>query len=62
MSATTRLYITDKTGAKYFRTTCSTAYKDSEVRNLGRHLINANKNPAAYSFLDLETARIVEEQ
>ena len=57
---TTYLYITDKTGMRFFRTTCATEYKDSERRNLERHLNNAKKQPEAYKFLDIVTARIVE--
>lgn len=61
MSDTTHFYITDKSGGRYFRTACSTLYKDSEFRNLMRHIINAGKHPEQYKFLDYETAIIVEE-
>lgn len=59
---TTTLWITDKKGGKLFRTTCGTPYKDSERRNLQHHLDNAKKYPKAYTFLDLETAHIVEQE
>lgn len=58
----TYLYITDKNGGKHFRTTCSTAYKDSEIRNLERHLSLAAKFPNHYKFIDLESAYVVEEK
>lgn len=61
MKDTTYLYITDKTGKKFFRTTCGTAYKESERRNLQRHLAAAECYPENYKFLDLATAKIVEE-
>lgn len=62
MGDTTFLYITDKNVGKLFRTTCSTAYKASEIRNLQHHLDNAKKYPKSYTFLDLPTAHIVEVQ
>lgn len=61
MTPTTHLYITDKTGGKLFRVTCSTAYKQAEINNLQHHLNNARKYPREYNFMDIETARIVEE-
>lgn len=53
------LHITDKTGIKVFRTVCSTAYIEPEIRNLQRTLKEAKQNPEAYKFLDLETAHLV---
>lgn len=61
MTPTTHLYITDKKGGKHFRVTCGTAYKDSEYRNLYRHIEHARRYPAQYHFLDFATAKIVEE-
>ena len=60
MKQITYLYITDKTGMRFFRTTCATEYKDSERRNLERHLNNAKIHPEAYNFVDIKTAKIVE--
>ena len=60
IAGTTDLYITDKNGGKFFKTNCSTAYKDSEHRNLARHLASAECYPENYKFLDLETAEIIE--
>jgi hypothetical protein len=59
-SPETFLYITDKNGGKHFKTTCSTAYKYSEIRNLERHLQMAAKFPGHYKFIDLESAHIVD--
>lgn len=61
MTDTTHLYITDKNGGKHFRTTCSTLYKSSEVHNLTRHLEQAKLHPSHYNFMDIATAKIVEE-
>ena len=58
---TTCLYITDKTGKKFFKTLCSTTYKEYEHRNLRRHLDSARKQPMHYRFLDIDSAEIVEE-
>ena len=59
LSKSTEVYITDKTEKPMFKTLCATAYYESEVRNLHRKLIEAEKYPEAYKFLDLDTARIV---
>lgn len=58
---TSTVYIVDAAGKPYFRTTCATAYHSAEIRNMGRKLEAARANPAAFSFLDLKTARIVAE-
>ena len=50
----TKVWITDKTGKKFFNTLCGTAYADSEIRNLSRKLTEARKYPEAYKFLDLD--------
>ncbi len=55
---TSNVYITDKSGKKFFNTLCSKLYADSEIRNLHRKLIEAEKYPSAYSFLDIATAEI----
>ena len=62
LTETIQVYITDKTGKKYFKTLCGTAYAQSEVRNMQRHLDQANAHPAAYKFLDVASATIVNEQ
>lgn len=60
LPGTTQIYITDKTGKESFKTLCSAAYVSSERRNLQGHLNAAAKNPKAYGFIDLATARIVQ--
>lgn len=57
---TTTIYLTDKTGRKMFNTLCSTQYASSERRNLERHIAQAKATPERYSFLDVETVRIVQ--
>lgn len=57
----TQVYITDKTGKRFFNTNCSVEYKQPEIRNLQRHLDQAKKYPQHYHFLDIPTARIVDE-
>lgn len=53
------IYITDKTGKKYFNTTASPLSAMSEIRNLENHLKQAEKYPDKYKFLDIETAVIM---
>jgi len=60
MSASTQLWITDKTGRKMFNTLCSTQYASSERRNLERHIAQARATPTRYSFMDVATAHIVQ--
>lgn len=60
LPGTTQIYLTDKNGKQCFNTLCSTAYASSERRNLERHLAQAKATPARYSFLDVETMRIVQ--
>ena len=55
---TSTVSIQDKNG-KYWNTTCSSAYIDSEIRNMQRHLDATAKHPNAYRFLDLATAIIL---
>lgn len=56
---TAQVYITDKSGEKFFNTVCSAYHTDSEVKNMKYHLSNANHKPSLYDFLDIETAKIV---
>lgn len=56
---TSTVYITDKTGKKFFNTLCSTAYAMSEVRNLNKKLDEAKQYPQIYKFLDIETAKVI---
>jgi hypothetical protein len=56
-----QLYITDKTGKKFWNTSVSVEWSQGERNNLNRHLQaikNGNRN---YAFVDAATAAIVEE-
>jgi hypothetical protein len=53
------LYITDKTGKKYWSTTCEPYALTSEINNLTRHLDNIAKGSDAYSFVDASSAVLV---
>ena len=58
---TTQVYITDKTGNKFFNTICSEQYHMSEVRNLTKKLDQAKARPDLYKFLDLESATVMKD-
>lgn len=58
---TSAVYITDKSGKRFFNTLCSTEYASSEIRNLERKLEQAKQIPELYRFLDIATARIVQD-
>lgn len=51
-----KLYITDKNGGAYFKTTASPLSTMPEIRNLKRHISEAKKRPDLYSFMDADTA------
>lgn len=53
------IFITDKTGGKFFKGSTSPLSTMSEIRNLKQHLRQAEKYPQHYKFLDLATAFIV---
>ena len=57
----TQIYIADKSGNKFFNTNCSVEYKLPVLASMQRHLQMANKFPHHYPFLDLESAKIVDE-
>ena len=50
------LYITDKSGKAYFKTTASPLATMSEVKNLSRHLEAIKSKAKGYEFADAETA------
>lgn len=56
---TTEVYITDKSGERYFNTLCCSAYAMSEVRNLEQKIKQARQRPDLYHFLDVETASVM---
>jgi len=51
--------ITDKTGAEFFCCNASPMYTMSEIRNLKRHIANAEQFPDMYKFLDVASAVIL---
>ena len=53
------VWITDKSGKRYWNTHCSVGHADPEIHNMQRRLEWAAKNPKAFAFLDLETAVIL---
>lgn len=50
------IYITDKTGKKFFNTNASPMSTASEIRNLTRHLEAIKANKKGYEFVDTNTA------
>lgn len=56
---TSEVYMTDKTGKKFFVNICATQYADSAVRDLHRKLVEAERNPKLYYFLDIPSLTIV---
>ena len=61
LAGTTKVYITDNSGNKFFNTLCGEDYAMSEVRNLNKKLDQARKYPEQFKFLDVETAKVVTE-
>lgn len=53
------IYITDKSGKRFWNTHASSWGRQSEINNLKNHLKQAKEHPEMYRFLDIETARIV---
>lgn len=53
------VWITDKSGKRYWNTHCSVGHADPEIRNMQKRLEQAKKHPQAFAFLDLETAVIM---
>jgi hypothetical protein len=63
MSETVRLYLTDKTGKRFWNTSCGLGYSSSEEANLKRHLAMIKASHPAYAKceIDRESARFVYE-
>lgn len=59
MSDWSNVYLTDKSGKKFFNTVASPMSTESEVRNLKRQLENAKMYPDMYKFLDISTAKVM---
>ena len=53
------VYITDKTGQKFFNTNASHMSTMSEVRNLNRHLEAIKANAKGYEFVDSASATLM---
>jgi len=64
MSKTVHLYLTDKTGKKFWHTSCGAGYSSGERANLKRHLAAIKSGHKAYAkcAIDRETARLVDEE
>jgi hypothetical protein len=59
MSDWHNISITDKSGKEFFKVVASPMATHSEIKNLQRHLDQAQRSPKAYSFLDVATAHIL---
>ena len=57
-----QIYITDKTGRKFWNTNVSACYSNGERKNLKRHMRNIKSGSPAYARIgiDSESAHIVE--
>lgn len=53
------VYITDKTGQKFFNTNASPMSTISEIRNLTRHLESIKANAKGYEFVDSASATLM---
>ena len=53
------VYITDKTGQKFFNTNASPMSTMSEIRNLTRHLEAIKANAKGYEFVDSASAMLM---
>lgn len=63
MNATITLFLTDKTGKRFWQTHCGAGYSSGERHNLQAHLARIKSGHKAYANvgIDRETARLVEE-
>ena len=53
------VYITDKTGQKFFTTNANPMSAMSEIRNLTRHLEAIKANSKGYEFVDSTSAMLM---
>ena len=60
---TITIYLTDKTGRRFWNTTCGAGYSSGERHNLQGHLARIKSSHKAYANvgIDRESARLVEE-
>jgi hypothetical protein len=56
-----QIYITDKTGRKFWNTNVAAGFASGERHNLERHLCCAKAGKRGYGFLDAASVKIVEE-
>ena len=63
MANTVHLYLTDKTGKRFWNTSCGAGYSSGEEHNLRGHLARIKEGHTAYATcgVDRETARFVYE-
>jgi hypothetical protein len=63
MSNTVSLYLTDKTGKRFWNTSCGEGYSSGEEHNLRGHLARIKSGHKAYANcgIDRETAQFVYE-
>ena len=63
MSNTVHLYLTDKTGKRFWNTSCGAGYSSGEEHNLKAHLARIKAGHPAYAKcgIDAATARFVYE-
>jgi hypothetical protein len=59
---TITMYLTDKTGARFWETHCGAGYSSGERHNLRQHLARIKEGHKAYANckIDRETARFVD--
>jgi deoxyribodipyrimidine photolyase len=55
------LYITDKTGMRFWNTNVAAGFAQGERNNLERHLCRIKAGEAGYGFVDAASARLMEE-
>jgi hypothetical protein len=55
------LYITDKSGAKFWRTSVASEFSQGERNNLNVRLAQIKSGNKAFAFVDKDSAKIVEE-
>jgi len=59
MSNWHNVYITDKTGKKFFNVVASPMSTESEIKNLTRHVDAIKSGSKGYEFIDKESAQLM---
>lgn len=57
-----KLYITDKSGQQFWRTTVADAYSQGERNNMAHRLDHIKRGDRLYAFVDRDSARVVVEE